>query len=142
MMLKGASCSAMNLRGKTSRLLELQRTAGEELHARFADIFKKYRALAFVGRHDQLFKEHWTPEMAAAGYQFSGYEAQAGRIVLHGTEFAGGFAYRISIDFPVELLDRPAAIKRHFERKYAEGMKDPKDDTVGPARTEKPAASE
>lgn len=40
--------------------------------------------MAFVHRHDLLFTEHWTPERAAAGYSFSGYEVRNGEVVLHG----------------------------------------------------------
>lgn len=83
---------------------------------RFAEIFERYRYVAFIERHDQLFKEHWTPEMAASGYRFSRFELCDGRIVLHGTEAACGFMYRISIAFPEDLVDTPEAINSYFEK--------------------------
>jgi len=76
--------------------------------------------VAFIERHDQLFKEHWTPEIAASGYRFSRFELRDGEIVLHGTEVACGFIYRISISFSQDLVDKPEAIKKYFEEKCAE----------------------
>jgi len=110
----------MRTSGKTSKLLDLQKSAETELNARFAEIFERYRYVAFVERHDQLFKEHWTPEMAASGYRFSRFELCDDQIVLHGTEVACGFIYRISIAFPQKLVDTPEAIKNYFEKKCAE----------------------
>jgi len=40
-------------------------------------------------------------------------------MVLHGVENAAGFIYRISISFPVELVDSPAAIESYFQRQHA-----------------------
>lgn len=110
----------MRLSAKTSKLLGTQKSAEAELNARFAEIFDRYRYVAFIERHDQLFKEHWTPEMAASGYRFSRFEMHDGQIVLHGTEVACGFIYRISIAFPQDLVDTPEAIKSFFEKKCAE----------------------
>lgn len=110
----------MNLPARTSKLLELQQAAEAELHARFNKIFKRHRKLAFVHRQDRLFTEHWTPEVAATGYQFSGYEVRNGHIVLHGQEHSSGFTYRISIEFPQDLADKPAAIDAYFKQQYAE----------------------
>lgn len=106
--------------GKTSRLLETQESAETELNARFAEIFESYRYIAFIERNDQLFKEHWTPEIAASGYRFSRFELRDGQIVLHGIEVARGFTYRISIAFPQDLVDTPEAIRKFFEKKCAE----------------------
>jgi hypothetical protein len=110
----------MNLPGKTSKLLSLKAAAEAELNARFAEVFNLYRALAFMDRNDHLFREHWTPEMAAAGYRFSHFEIAGDQIVLHGTEAACGFLYRISICFPLELVDQPGAISRYFEKKFTD----------------------
>lgn len=110
----------MTLPGETSKLLALRNAAEAELNARFAEIFEAYRAIAFMERRDQFFREHWTPELAASSYRFSGFEISGKQVVLHGTEVAYGFHYRISITFPSELLDEPAAIKSYFEQKYAE----------------------
>ena len=100
-------------------LLALQQAANAELRARLGDIFKRYRSLAFLGRKDNLFTEHWTPELAAAGYEFEGFETRAADIVLHGVENACGFIYRISIAFPLELIDDAAAIAAYFQRQLA-----------------------
>lgn len=113
----------MKLPGKTSRLLNLQKAAESELNARFAEIFRRHRGLAFVPRHDLLFTEHWTPERAAAGYTFSGYEVRNGEVVLYGVENANGFHYRISICFPLELADKPAAIEAYLMSRYTEARK-------------------
>ncbi len=109
----------MILPAKTSELLDFQEAARAELHVRFGDIFRKHRALAFAQRHDQLFNEHWTPEQAAAGYQFSGYEIDKGQVVLHGMETAADFIYRISIMFPLSLVDRPKELSDHLKERYA-----------------------
>lgn len=110
----------MRTSGKTSKLLGVQKSAETELNARFAGIFERYRYVAFVERHDQLFKEHWTPEIAASGYRFSRFELRGEQIVLHGTEVACGFIYGISIAFPQDLVDTPEAIKGYFEKRCAE----------------------
>lgn len=110
----------MKLPGETSKLLALKNAAEAELNARFAEIFEAHRAIAFMERRDQFFREHWTPELAASSYQFSGFEITATHVVLHGTDVAYGFHYSISISFPGELVDQPAAIKSYFDQKYAE----------------------
>lgn len=115
----------MKLPGETSKLLALKNAAEAELNGRFAEIFEAYRAIAFMERRDQFFREHWTPELAASSYRFSGFEISATQIVLHGTEVAYGFHYTISISFPSELVDQPAAIKSYFEQKYAEAAAQP-----------------
>lgn len=109
----------MKLPSTTSRLLALQEATNAALHARLGDIFKRYRGLAFIARHDNLFTEHWTPELAASGYDFDGFEVKEGEMVLRGVEHAGGFIYRISISFPLELIDSPAAIETYFQRQHA-----------------------
>jgi hypothetical protein len=110
----------MKLPDRTSKLLDLQKAAESELNARFARIFKRHRGLAFADRNDLLFAEHWTPERAAAGYAFSGYEVRNGEVVLYGAENANGFHYRISICFPFDLADKPAAIEAYLKKRYAE----------------------
>jgi hypothetical protein len=110
----------MNLPSRTSKLLELQQAAEAELHARFSKIFKKHRRLAFVHRQDHLFIEHWTPELAARGYDFTGYELRGGHVVLHGQENSSGFTYRISISFPQDLADKPQGIDACFKRQFTE----------------------
>lgn len=115
----------MTLPGETSKLLALKNAAEAELNARFAEIFEAYRAIAFMERRDQFFREHWTPELAASSYRFSSFEISGKQVVLHGTEVAYGFHYSISISFPSELLDQPAAIKSYFEQKYAEAAAQP-----------------
>jgi hypothetical protein len=109
----------MKLPSKTSRLLALQEETRAALHLRLGELFKKYRGLAFSARNDQLFTEHWTPELAASGYEFDGFEVKDGEIVLYGVENAGGFIYRISIAFPRELVDSPAAIDAYFQQQHA-----------------------
>lgn len=113
----------MKLPEKTSKLLDLQKAAESELNARFAEIFRRHRGLAFVHRHDMLFTEHWTPERAAAGYMFSGYEVRNSEIILYGVENANGFHYRISVCFPLDLADKPAAIEAYLKNRYAESRK-------------------
>ncbi|HEX7287689.1 MAG TPA: hypothetical protein VF532_15985 [Candidatus Angelobacter sp.] len=113
----------MKLPDRTSKLLDLQKAAEAELNARLARIFKRHRGLAFADRNDLLFAEHWTPERAAAGYAFSGYEVRNGEVVLYGVENANGFHYRISICFPVDLADKPAAIDAYLKKRYAEARK-------------------
>jgi len=110
----------MNLPSSTSGLLALQEATNAELCVRLGEIFKSYRGLAFVGRNDHLFTEHWTPEVAAAGYNFEGFELKGADIVLHGVENACGFIYRISIVFPLDLIDDAAATEAYFQRQYAE----------------------
>jgi len=109
----------MKFPSKTSKLLAMQQAAKAELRARLGDIFRRYRGLAFAARNDQLFTEHWTPEGAASGYVFDGFEVRGDDIVLYGLENACGFIYRISIAFPVALIDHPAAIEAHFQRQFA-----------------------
>jgi len=113
----------MKLPGKTSRLLDLQKAAESELNGRFAEIFSRHRGLAFVHRHDLLFTEHWTPERAAAGYTFSGYEVRNSEVVLYGSENANGFHYRISVCFPLDLADKPSEIDAYLKRRYEEARK-------------------
>lgn len=110
----------MKLPSTTSRLLALQEATNAELRVRLNGIFQRYRSLAFVKRNDNLFTEHWTPEMAAAGYDFDGFEIKGANIVLHGVENACGFIYRISIGFPLELIDDASAIETYFQQQYAE----------------------
>jgi hypothetical protein len=124
----------MKLPEKTSKLLDLQSAAEAELNARFARIFRRHRGLAFVARHDMLFTEHWTPERAAAGYAYSGYEVHNGEVILYGTESTNGFHYRISISFPVELADKPGEIDAYLKRRYAEGRK-AESESVSPAES-------
>ena len=110
----------MKLPATTSKLLALQEATNAELRVRLARIFQRYRKLAFTGRNDNLFTEHWTPEVAAAGYDFDGFEIKGANIVLHGVENACGFIYRISISLPLEQIDDAAAIEAYFERQLAE----------------------
>ena len=110
----------MKLPSTTSRLLALQEATNAELRIRLSAIFQSYRSLAFVKRNDNLFTEHWTPELAAAGYDFEGFEIKGANIVLHGVENACGFIYRISIGFPLELIDDASAIDAYFQQQYAE----------------------
>ena len=110
----------MKLPSTTSRLLALQEATNAELRVRLNEIFQRYRSLAFVKRNDNLFTEHWTPEMAAAGYDFEGFEIKGTHIVLHGVENACGFIYRISIALPLELIDDASAIEAYFQQQYAE----------------------
>ena len=115
-----AKTEDMKLPSTTSRLLALQQATNAELRVRLNEIFQRYRSLAFVKRNDNLFTEHWTPEMAAAGYDFDGFEIKGANIVLHGVEHACGFIYRISIGFPLELIDDASAIDAYFQQQYAE----------------------
>ena len=110
----------MKLPSTTSRLLALQEATNAELRVRLNEIFQRYRSMAFVKRNDNLFTEHWTPEIAAAGYDFEGFEIKGANIVLHGVENACGFIYRISIGFPLELIDDASAIDAYFQQQYAE----------------------
>jgi hypothetical protein len=110
----------MKLPSTTSRLLALQEATNAELRVRLNEIFQRYRSMAFVKRNDNLFTEHWTPEMAAAGYDFEGFEIKDANIVLHGVENACGFIYRISIALPLELIDDASAIEAYFQQRYAE----------------------
>ena len=106
----------MKLPATTSKLLALQEATNAELRVRLAGIFQRYRKLAFIGRNDNLFTEHWTPEVAAAGYDFEGFEIKGADIVLHGVENACGFIYRINISLPLELIDDAARIEAYFQR--------------------------
>jgi hypothetical protein len=112
----------MELPSTTSQLLALQEAANAELRAHLGEIFKRYRSHAFLGRNDNLFTEHWTPELAAAGYDFEGFEVKQAEIILHGVENACGFVYRISIAFPLELIDNVAAIDAYFQHRHAESI--------------------
>jgi hypothetical protein len=104
----------------TSELLALQEATNAELRVRLSGIFQHYRKLAFIGRNDNLFTEHWTPEVAAAGYDFDGFEIKATNIVLHGVENACGFIYRINITMPREIIDDANAIEAYFQRQIHE----------------------
>jgi hypothetical protein len=115
----------MELPRTTSGLLALQEATNAELRVRLAGIFQRYRKLAFMGRNDNLFTEHWTPEVAAAGYDFDGFEIKDANIVLDGIENACGFIYRINISFPLELIDDPAAIEAYFQRQSAKRKAEP-----------------
>jgi len=110
----------MELPQTTSGLLALQEATNAELRLRLAGVFQRYRKLAFMGRNDNLFTEHWTPEVAAAGYDFDGFEIKDATIVLHGIENACGFIYRINIALPLELIDDVEAIEAYFQRQLAE----------------------
>jgi hypothetical protein len=110
----------MELPQTTSELLALQGATNAELRLRLTGIFQRYRKLAFMGRNDNLFTEHWTPEVAAAGYDFDGFEIKDSTIVLHGVENACGFIYRINIALPLDLIDDTAAIDAYFQRKLDE----------------------
>jgi hypothetical protein len=108
----------------TSELLALQEATNAELCVRLGEVFKRYRSVAFAGRNDNLFTEHWTPELAAAGYDFEGFEIKGANIVLHGVESACGFIYRISVAFPLDLIDDAAAVESYFQRLSAERSAD------------------
>jgi hypothetical protein len=110
----------MELPQTTSALLALQEATNAELRSRLGGIFQRYRKLAFIGRNDNLFTEHWTPEVAAAGYDFDGFEIKDETIVLHGVENACGFIYRINIALPLELIDDADAIEAYFQRQLTE----------------------
>jgi hypothetical protein len=114
----------MKLPSTTSELLALQEATNTELRMRLTGIFQRYRSLAFTGRNDNIFTEHWTPEVAAAAYDFDGFEIKGDTIVLHGVENACGFVYRISVAFPLELIDDAAAIEGYFQRRFAESKAD------------------
>ena len=114
----------MRLPSTTSKLLDLQEATNAELRVRLSEIFKRYRGLAFIGRNDNLFVEHWTPEVAAAGYDFERFEIKSANIMLHGVENACGFIYRINIALPLDLIDDAAAIEAYFQRQYAEKRAD------------------
>jgi len=115
----------MKLPRTTSGLLALQEATNAELRLRLAGIFERYRKLAFIGRNDNLFTEHWTPEIAAAGYNFDGFEIKGADIILHGVEHSCGFIYRISIGFPLELIDNASAIEAYFQQQYEAKAPDP-----------------
>ena len=110
----------MKLPSTTSKLLALQKATTAELRGRLNEVFQRYRWMAFIGRRDNLFTEHWTPEVAAAGYDFDGFEIKGASIILHGVENACGFVYHINIALPLELIDDPAAIEAYFQRRFAE----------------------
>jgi hypothetical protein len=115
----------MKLPATTSKLLALQEATNAELRVRLAQIFQRYRKLAFIGRNDNLFTEHWTPEVAAAGYDFDGFEIKGTDIILHGVENACGFIYRINIALPLELIDDAKAIEAYFQRQIDENKAEP-----------------
>ena len=75
-------------------------------------------------RNDNLFTEHWTPEIAAAGYDFDGFEIKGASIVLRGVENACGFIYRINIALPLEIIDNADAIEGYFQHQLAESKTD------------------
>jgi hypothetical protein len=112
----------MKLPSTTSKLLALQEATNTELRMRLSGIFQRYRSLAFLGRNDNLFTEHWTPELAAAGYDFDGFEIKGANIVLHGVENACGFIYRINISLPQDIIDDAAALEAYFQRLVAESQ--------------------
>lgn len=126
----------MKLPATTSKLLALQEATNAELRARLAGIFQRYRKLAFIGRIDNLFTEHWTPEVAAAGYDFDGFEIKGTNIVLHGIENACGFIYRINIALPLELIDDAKAIEAYFQRQMDENKAEPELATATPQTAE------
>jgi len=126
----------MNLPSRTSKLLALQTATEAELNLRFGEIFVRHRGVAFAGRQDNLFAEHWTPESAAANYEFSGYEIQNDNVMLHGMEQNAGFVYRIAISFPLELADKASAIDRHFEEQAKHAR-----ETAGASETDRNSAT-
>lgn len=101
-------------------MLALQDATNTELNVRLGELFRRYRSMAFIGRTDQLFTEHWTPKQAAAGYDFEGFELKEAEILLHGVEHSGGFVYRISIGIPLALIDHQASMDDYFDRLQAE----------------------
>lgn len=101
----------------------MQEATNAELRVRLGEIFKRYRGLAFMARNDNLFTEHWTPEVAAAGYELDGFEVAHGEMILHGVENSCGFIYRINIRFPMALVDSAEAIEDYFQRQFAEARK-------------------
>src|SRR6476661_7127705 len=109
----------MKLPAATWKLLALQEATNAELRMRLSGIFQRYRKLAFIGRNDNLFTEHWTPEVAAAGYDFDGFELNTANIVFCGIENSRGFIYRINIALPLELIDDVSAIEAYFQRRLA-----------------------
>jgi len=113
----------MKLPATTSKLLALQEAANAELRLRLGEIFRRYRGLAFAARSDNLFTEHWTPEIAAAGYELDGFEIKGDEMVLHGVENSCGFIYHISIRFPAKLIDSPSGIEEYFQRQFEEARK-------------------
>src|SRR6267154_1231747 len=115
---------SMKLPSTTSKLLALQEATSAKLRTRLSEIFQRYRSVAFIGRNDNLFTEHWTPEIAAAGYDFDGFEIKGASIVLHGVENACGFIYRINIALPLEIIDNAAAIEAYFQHQLAESKTD------------------
>jgi hypothetical protein len=130
----------MKLPSSTSKLLALQEATNTELSARLGEIFKRYRSLAFIGRNDSLFTEHWTPGQAAAGYDFEGYEIKGSEIILCGVENACGFIYRISVAFPLDLIDDTAAIEAYFQRQAAEKFIDAEVSATPSSSANPPAA--
>jgi hypothetical protein len=126
---------SMKLPLTTSKLLALQEATNAELRLRLSGIFQRYRSLAFTGRNDNLFTEHWTPEVAAAGYAFDGFEIRGAAIVLHGVENACGFIYRINIALPLELIDDATAIEAYFQRLVAESKAEPNVSAAMPSNT-------
>ena len=130
----------MKLPSTTSKLLALQEATNAELRVRLNGIFQRYRKLAFIGRNDNLFTEHWTPEVAAAGYDFDGFEIKGTTIILHGVENACGFIYRINIALPLELIDDAKAIEAYFQRQMDENKTEPELATAT-SRTAEPAAT-
>jgi hypothetical protein len=110
----------MKLPSTTSKLLALQAATNAELRLRLSGIFQRYRSMAFISRNDNLFTEHWTPEVAASGYDFDGFEIKDTTIVLHGVENACGFVYRIHIAFPLDVIDDANAVEADFRRRSAE----------------------
>jgi hypothetical protein len=110
----------MKLPSTTPKLLALQEATNARLRKRLSEIFQRYRSVAFIGRNDNLFTEHWTPEIAAAGYDFDGFEIKGASIVLHGVEDACGFIYRINIALPLEIIDDGAAIEAYFQHQLSE----------------------
>ena len=130
----------MKLPPLTSELLALQETTNAELRARLGEIFKRYRSTAFLGRRDNLFTEHWTPEVAASGYDFDGFEIKGGNIVLHGVENACGFIYRIAITFPLSLIDDAEAIESYFQKQAAERTADSSLSAATPIASTNPSA--
>jgi hypothetical protein len=131
----------MRLPSTTSELLDLQEGINAELRVRLGEIFQRYRGLAFMGRNDNLFSEHWTPDVAAAGYDFDGFEIKGSTIVLHGVENALGFVYRINIGLPLELIDDAAAIEAYFQRQYAESKADSEAAATTPSDPGNPSAA-
>lgn len=129
----------MKLPSTTSKLLALQEATNAELRMRLTGIFQRYRKLAFAGRNDNLFTEHWTPEVAASGYDFDGFEIKGANIILHGVENACGFVYRINIALPLELIDDAAAIEAYFQRQLAESKAEA-ELTAATSETTDPAA--